>query len=301
MLLAGRGSDEAIDLLIRSYCRAGHDAVMICPPTFGMYGVAARIQGAAVHRGAVAARAPATRSTPSAAAGAQLRARRVKLVFLCSPNNPTGNRFDARSRSRAGARARGPRAAWWSMRPMWNSPTRRSLAAELAALPGLVRAAHAVQGPRPGRRALRRADRAPGGGRAAAQGDSALCAHAADHRGGVRSARARGAAAGASASRRSSSRARARWRRRSRELPACARCGRARPIFCWWSSRMRARPRSARTPRAAGARSARAPGLCAGTAHQCRQRRNRTIGCWRACAMSGAAACRYCSSIATAP
>ena len=48
MLLAGRGSDELIDLLIRSYCRAGQDQVIICPPTFGMYGVAARIQGAAV-------------------------------------------------------------------------------------------------------------------------------------------------------------------------------------------------------------------------------------------------------------
>ena len=48
MLLAGRGSDELIDLLIRSYCRAGQDAVIICPPTFGMYAVAARIQGARV-------------------------------------------------------------------------------------------------------------------------------------------------------------------------------------------------------------------------------------------------------------
>ena len=37
MLLAGRGSDELIDLLIRSYCRAGRDGLIICPPTFAMY------------------------------------------------------------------------------------------------------------------------------------------------------------------------------------------------------------------------------------------------------------------------
>src|SRR5204863_325082 len=47
-LLATRGSDEAIDLLTRAFCRAGEDAVVVCPPTFGMYATAARIQGARV-------------------------------------------------------------------------------------------------------------------------------------------------------------------------------------------------------------------------------------------------------------
>ena len=47
-LLPGRGSDESIDLLVRGFCRAGVDNVIICPPTFGMYSVAARIQGAEV-------------------------------------------------------------------------------------------------------------------------------------------------------------------------------------------------------------------------------------------------------------
>ncbi|HKZ72869.1 MAG TPA: aminotransferase class I/II-fold pyridoxal phosphate-dependent enzyme, partial [Steroidobacteraceae bacterium] len=91
-LLIGRGSDEAIDLLVRAFCRAGTDAVVICPPTFGMYAVAARIQGAAV------------RSVPLRAAGFELDAAAVldacgpdvKLVFLCSPNNPTGNRLAGR-------------------------------------------------------------------------------------------------------------------------------------------------------------------------------------------------------------
>jgi histidinol-phosphate aminotransferase len=87
-VLATRGSDDAIDLLIRAFCRAEHDAVLICPPTFGMYAVAARIQGAKVvnvplrpHEGfALDEEALLKRSTAG-----------VKIVFLCSPNNPTGN------------------------------------------------------------------------------------------------------------------------------------------------------------------------------------------------------------------
>src|SRR6202008_4388416 len=47
-VLVGRGSDEAVDLLVRGFSRAGQDSVVICPPTFGMYAVAARIQGAEV-------------------------------------------------------------------------------------------------------------------------------------------------------------------------------------------------------------------------------------------------------------
>ncbi|MGF2075305.1 aminotransferase class I/II-fold pyridoxal phosphate-dependent enzyme, partial [Enterococcus casseliflavus] len=44
-LLAGRGSDEAIDLLVRALCRPGQDAVVVTPPTFGMYAVCARLHG----------------------------------------------------------------------------------------------------------------------------------------------------------------------------------------------------------------------------------------------------------------
>jgi histidinol-phosphate aminotransferase len=87
-VLAGRGSDEAIDLLIRCYCRAGLDAVVVTPPTFGMYAVAARIQGADVIA------VPLRREQDFALDLAALRAafsERVRLVFLCSPNNPTGN------------------------------------------------------------------------------------------------------------------------------------------------------------------------------------------------------------------
>jgi histidinol-phosphate aminotransferase len=90
-LLAGRGSDEVIDLLLRAYCRAGTDAIVICPPTFGMYAVAARVQGAEVIE--VPLRADAGFAFDESAVLARCEAR-VKLVFLCSPNNPTGNLVD---------------------------------------------------------------------------------------------------------------------------------------------------------------------------------------------------------------
>ena len=90
-ILVGRGSDEAIDLLARGFCRAGRDAVLVCPPTFGMYSVCARIQGAEVLR------APLLAADGFALDESGLLRRcsaAVKLVFLCSPNNPTGNLLD---------------------------------------------------------------------------------------------------------------------------------------------------------------------------------------------------------------
>ena len=92
-LLVGRGSDEAIDLLVRSYCRAGQDAVLICPPTFGMYAVAARIQGAQVIEQPLQREQNWAPDMPALRAAA-LASRQLRLIFLCSPNNPTGNRLD---------------------------------------------------------------------------------------------------------------------------------------------------------------------------------------------------------------
>jgi histidinol-phosphate aminotransferase len=86
-LLPGRGSDESIDLLVRGFCRAGVDNVVICPPTFGMYAVAARIQGAAVRE--VPLR-PRDYSLDTAGVLAACDAN-TRIVFLCSPNNPSGN------------------------------------------------------------------------------------------------------------------------------------------------------------------------------------------------------------------
>jgi histidinol-phosphate aminotransferase len=90
-VLPGRGSDEAIDLLTRAYCRAEHDAVLITPPTFGMYGVAARIQGAGVIEVPLRRESGFALEPPAILAALTPR---VKLVYLCSPNNPTGNLFD---------------------------------------------------------------------------------------------------------------------------------------------------------------------------------------------------------------
>jgi histidinol-phosphate aminotransferase len=88
-LLVGRGSDEAIDLLVRAFCRAGQDNVVITPPTFGFYKVAARIQGAGVLE------VPLLRDGFALDAGQVVAAgRQAKIVFLCSPNNPTGNLLD---------------------------------------------------------------------------------------------------------------------------------------------------------------------------------------------------------------
>jgi histidinol-phosphate aminotransferase len=87
-LLVTRGSDDAIDLLVRTFCRAGEDAILVCPPTFGMYAVAAGIQGAQVFD--VPLRAGSGFVLDEAALLERCTAA-VKLVFLCSPNNPTGN------------------------------------------------------------------------------------------------------------------------------------------------------------------------------------------------------------------
>jgi len=87
-LLVARGSDEAIDVLSRIYLKAGSDAILQSTPCFGMYQVAAQIQGAGVIE------VPLDR-----ARGWALDVERilsvwrpnVKIVYLCSPNNPTGN------------------------------------------------------------------------------------------------------------------------------------------------------------------------------------------------------------------
>jgi histidinol-phosphate aminotransferase len=87
-LLATRGADEGIDVLCRAVLRAGHDSVLICPPTFGMYRVAAQIQGASVIE--VPLDPSAHFGLNRAAIIEALSDPNVRLVFLCSPGNPTG-------------------------------------------------------------------------------------------------------------------------------------------------------------------------------------------------------------------
>jgi histidinol-phosphate aminotransferase len=89
-ILVTRGSSEAIDVLIRGVCRPDRDRIVICPPTFGMYEAYAQVQGAGI------VRVPLLRDQGySLDKTTLLSARQAgsKLLFLCSPNNPTGNSF----------------------------------------------------------------------------------------------------------------------------------------------------------------------------------------------------------------
>lgn len=88
-LLIGRGSDEAIDLLVRALCVPGRDAVLATPPVFGMYAVSARLQGAAFVEVPLVDGNDGFSVDLGAVRTAALT-RGAKLVFLCSPSNPTG-------------------------------------------------------------------------------------------------------------------------------------------------------------------------------------------------------------------
>ncbi|EKF9595501.1 histidinol-phosphate transaminase [Vibrio cholerae] len=84
-VLTSRGADEGIELLIRAFCEPNEDAILFCPPTYGMYAISAETFG--VERKKVPLTADWQLDLPSIEANLD----RVKLVFVCSPNNPTGN------------------------------------------------------------------------------------------------------------------------------------------------------------------------------------------------------------------
>jgi len=86
--LVTRGSDEGIDLLTRVFCRAGKDAVLHCPPTFGMYRIAAQTQGAAV---VSVQRKQDFAMDTQGVLDVVRQDDRIRLVFLTSPANPTGD------------------------------------------------------------------------------------------------------------------------------------------------------------------------------------------------------------------
>jgi histidinol-phosphate aminotransferase len=89
-LLVGRGSDEAIDLLVRALCVPGQDAIVVTPPVFGMYAVCARLQGAPLVEVPLLDGVAGLNADLEAIREAAL-AQRAKLVFLCSPSNPAGS------------------------------------------------------------------------------------------------------------------------------------------------------------------------------------------------------------------
>ncbi len=89
-LITARGADEVIDILMRSFCRPAIDNIIICPPTFAMYEQAALMQGAEVKS------VPLTSDDFILDISGITNAadENTKLVFICSPNNPTGNSAD---------------------------------------------------------------------------------------------------------------------------------------------------------------------------------------------------------------
>lgn len=89
-LLVGRGSDEAIDLLVRALCVPGQDAIVVTPPVFGMYVVCARLQGARIVQVPLVD-GDAGLVADLDAIGEAALAQGAKLVFLCSPSNPAGS------------------------------------------------------------------------------------------------------------------------------------------------------------------------------------------------------------------
>jgi len=85
--LVTRGSSEAIDLLIRCFCRSGQDEIVICPPTFGMYRVYADVQGAGVVEQPLLSEQNFALNVDAILDNWNDN---TKLVFICTPNNPSG-------------------------------------------------------------------------------------------------------------------------------------------------------------------------------------------------------------------
>ncbi|KAG5931396.1 hypothetical protein E4U60_006111 [Claviceps pazoutovae] len=116
-LFVGLGSDEAIDALIRCFCVPGQDSILTCPPTYGMYAVSAQVNdvnvlkvpllpgpafsldipaimdalSASSSSSAAAAATSADSASASASSSSPTKSPTVKLVYLCSPGNPTGS------------------------------------------------------------------------------------------------------------------------------------------------------------------------------------------------------------------
>jgi histidinol-phosphate aminotransferase len=88
-IFIGNGSDECIDILLRTFCEPGKDNIIICPPTYPMYEVSAHINDIAVQK------APLLSDYQlNLAHIEQLVNDQTKIIWICSPNNPTGNSLD---------------------------------------------------------------------------------------------------------------------------------------------------------------------------------------------------------------
>jgi histidinol-phosphate aminotransferase len=88
-IFLGNGSDECIDLLYRAFCNPGVDNVVIHPPTYGMYEVSAHIHDVEVRRAPLSEKFELDLN-----AFEELVDEQTKIIWICSPNNPTGNAFN---------------------------------------------------------------------------------------------------------------------------------------------------------------------------------------------------------------
>jgi len=87
-VMVGRGADEAIEVLLRTFCEAGEDNILICPPTFGYYKTCAQIQGAGIIEAPL--NDDFTWNSELILKTAKA-AKNLKAIFICTPNNPSGN------------------------------------------------------------------------------------------------------------------------------------------------------------------------------------------------------------------
>lgn len=88
-VLVSRGADEGIELLIRAFCTPGKDSILICPPTYGMYAISAQTCNIGVEV------APLNTDFSLDIDAIKAFKNQVNIVFICSPNNPTGTRVAA--------------------------------------------------------------------------------------------------------------------------------------------------------------------------------------------------------------
>lgn len=91
-ILLGNGSDEVLDLIYRAFCEPNQDNIITLPPTYGMYSVLANINAITIKSVQLDAN-----FQPKVDEVLKIADSNSKLLFLCSPNNPTGNSFEARS------------------------------------------------------------------------------------------------------------------------------------------------------------------------------------------------------------
>lgn len=87
-VLVTRGADEGIELLVRTFCTAGASQVLICPPTYGMYAISAETHNVGVVKAPLKDDFSLDLELIKTFRGA------VNLVFICSPNNPTGTSIE---------------------------------------------------------------------------------------------------------------------------------------------------------------------------------------------------------------